>query len=170
MIPEVWLDFARERESPLMPLVLSHNAEDVVGLARLVARAQARFDEPLVRGRGVDLAGLGRSLLAAGRLAEGEELLEAAAGEGDEGAGLLLTARYRGSGRIEDCLRVAASLPDSFRGSLELAKVHERLSLDLAQALRWALLARERAGSEAQRKAADSRIARLARKTERSSG
>ncbi len=70
LIPEVWLAFAREGESRLMPQVLSHNADDVVGLARLLARAQGVFDAPrrfLSRSTWTELASAAPSWRSAGR-------------------------------------------------------------------------------------------------------
>lgn len=170
LIPEVWLSFARQGESPLMPLVLSHNADDVVGLARLVARMQAIFDEPRSRAGRLDLDrfGLGRSLLAAGRLAEGEELLEAAAADGDEGAGLLLAMGCRRRRSVPDCLRVLELLPPGYRCAVERARIHERVLGDLVEAARWAEEARKLAQSGAQREALERRLARLERKLARS--
>ncbi len=166
MIPEVWLSFAREGDHPLMRLVLSHNAEDVVGLARLTARAQAIFDDPRARScaSDLDLYGLGRTLLLAGRVEEGEELLEAAAGEGDEAAGLLLSLRYRRERRAEDCLRVSEMLPGTYRCAIERAKLHERLSGDLSAAARWAKEALRLAQKDADREAAIARLARIEQK------
>ncbi len=166
MIPEVWLGFARAGDHPLMRLVMSHNADDVVGLARIVARVQALFDDPRARlnSQGVDRFGLGRTLLAVGRIGEGEELLEAAAGDGDEAAGLLLSMRWRRAGRVADCLRVAAMLPGTHRCAVERAKFNERILGDLAEASRWASEALRLAPREADREAARTRLARIGRK------
>jgi uncharacterized protein YprB with RNaseH-like and TPR domain len=166
MIPEAWLAFARGGDSPLMPLVLSHNAEDVFGLARLVGRLQAVFDSPRssARNGGLDRGALGRTLLAAGREAEGEELLEAAAGDGDERACLLLSLRYRRAGRIEECLEIAASMPATYRCAVERAKLFERKLGDLSQAARWAAEAVRLARGEVELEAAGRRVERLARK------
>ena len=169
LIPEVWLSFAREGQSPLMPLVLSHNALDVVGLARLLERAQAIFDDPRSRsGRSdLDRFGLGRTLLAAGRMGEGEELLEAAAADGDERAGLLLSLRCRRSRRVDDCLRVAAILPATFRCAVEKAKIFERTLGNLEEASLWAEEALRLASRDADRTAARARLGRIERKISR---
>jgi uncharacterized protein YprB with RNaseH-like and TPR domain len=169
MIPAAWLSFAREGDNPLMRLVLSHNADDVIGLARIVARAQALFDDPCSRtGRlGVDLFGLGRTLLSAGRVDEGEKLLEAAAGDGDEGAGLLLSMRYRRTARVADGLRVAAMLPETYRCAVERAKLYERSVGNLAEAARWAKEALRLASNDGDREASLSRLERLGRNSAR---
>jgi hypothetical protein len=169
LIPEAWLSFVRTGDNPLMRLVLSHNADDVIGLARLLARAQAIFDDPRSRMARTDLdrAGLGRGLLAVGRYDEGEELLEAAAGDGDEGAGVLISMRYRKAGRIEDCLRVAAMMPESYRSAVEVAKLYERFVGDLGEAERWAKEALRLAPGNTEREAAWRRLARIERKLSR---
>jgi uncharacterized protein len=166
MIPELWLGFARTGEGPLMHLVLSHNAEDVLALARLVARAQAIFDEPRSRlaGAGVDRAGLGRTLLAVGRIGEGEEVLETAAGEGDENAALFLMRRYRLAARPKDCLRVEPLMSRDYRAAVERAKLYERLIRDLETAATWAGVALESAPGETEREAAMRRLRRIERK------
>jgi len=168
-IPEAWLSFAREGDSPLMRLVLSHNADDVFGLARLLAKAQAAFDNPrahLARSD-VDRAGLGRSLLAVGREGEGEELLEAAACDGDEAAGLLLAMRFRKSGRADDSARVASMLPSTYRSAVERARIFECLFGDFTEAARWAVEARRLARSDAERDRARARLGRLERMVSR---
>jgi uncharacterized protein len=166
MIPDVWLNFARTGESPFMHLVLSHNATDVVTLARLVSRVQSIFEDPRsqVTKPDVDLAGLGRSLIAIGRTGEGEELLEAAAGEGDEIAALSLMKRYRLAARQEDCIRVESLLPDSFRAAVEKTKLHERLLRDWTSAAKWAEKALRLAPEGGEREAAERRLRRIKRK------
>jgi uncharacterized protein len=175
MIPQVWLDYARSREgdsggeSPLMGLVLSHNAADIVGLARVAARIQAVYDHPAAQEacQSIDRGALGRGLLAIGREEEGEALLEAASGDGDEEAGLLLAMRCRRSGRVEDALRAVDTLPDSYRAAVERAKLQERLLRDYAEAARWAERARRLASSEGEKEAALRRLARLERRLDR---
>jgi uncharacterized protein len=163
MIPDIWLSFARTGEGPLMHLVLSHNADDVVSLAKLVSRAQAIFDDPLSRVAScdVDRFGLGRSLIAVGRDAEGEELLEAAAGEGNEKAGLMLLARYRRTGRVAEGLDILPLLPATYRAAVEKAKFYERCACDLDNAETWAKEAQALAQNENERSHAERRCARI---------
>jgi hypothetical protein len=170
-IPEAWLGFARTGDGPLMPLVLSHNADDVVALARLSARIQGVFDDPRSHaGRSdIDRAGLGRSLLAIGRIEEGEELLEAALGDGDERAGLLLSHRYRVARRVDDALRVVDMLPDTYRSAMEKALLYERLIRDPSTAAQWAKQACRMASGDAESEEAGRRLERLERRLARES-
>jgi uncharacterized protein len=172
MIPSVWLDYARTGEAPLMRLVLRHNADDVLALALLAAKAQSLFDAPasVMASPEVDRAGLGRILLAAGRDEEGEMLLESAAGDGDERAALYAMRRYRLASRTEDCLRAATLLPASFHAAVERAKLHEKLVRDYAIALDWAREALSLAPGEEERKTAARRLRRIERKIERGGG
>jgi uncharacterized protein len=168
MIPAVWLDYARTGEAPLMRLVMSHNADDVLALAKLVARMQAAFDSPgaSLASRAIDRAGLGRMLLAAGREPEGEELLEAAAGDGDERAALFAARRYRLAGRVADSLRAERLLPRGYAASVERAKLYERLLGELSLAREWALEAMRLAPDTEERAAAERRLKRIRRKLE----
>lgn len=168
MIPDIWFSYLREGDHPLMAAAMAHNAEDVSSLERLAARAARIFEEPLalVASGAVDRAGLGKGLLALGRAAEGEELLEAALGEGDEAAGLLLSRRYRREGRLEDRLRVVAMLPDGLASFVERAKLCEHSLRDCRAALDWAERARAFALGSEELEALDARQARLFRKLE----
>jgi hypothetical protein len=165
MIPEVWLAFARGKSNPLMPLVLSHNASDVVGLAKIVARIASIFEAPLsYTGSGdIDCAGLGRTLLSIGREEEGEALLEAAARSGDGRAAVLLFHRLRLASRADEALALDALLPESYHAAVERAKFYGRGGRNLVEAMRWADEAYSRARSEGERAEARRRIERLAR-------
>jgi hypothetical protein len=166
MIPEAWLSFARGEHNPLMRLVLSHNASDVVGLAKVVALIASIFEAPLsyAESGDIDRAGLGRTLLSVGREKEGEALLEAAARSGDEGAAVLLFRRLRLASRADEALALDALLPESYHAAVERAKLYERGGRSLEEAMRWANEAHARAVSESERSAARRRIDRLERK------
>lgn len=166
MIPGLYFSYLRTGDEPLMSVVMSHNADDVASLARLVARADSIFRDPRKHAASpsVDRAGLGRSLVAVGREPEGEELLEAALGDGDEAAGLYLSRRYRRAGRVEDRGRVVEMLPESFRSAVERAKYLEHSARDLAGALYWAEQALVLSPGDAESSAARARIDRLRRK------
>lgn len=165
MIPEVWLSFAKGEASPLMPLVLSHNASDVVGLAKVVSHIASIFEAPEVYldRLDIDRTGLGRSLIAVGRDEEGERLLEAASRSGDEAAALLLLRRYRRAGRLDEAVAAASRLSSGYGAALEKAKLYERGTVDLLEAARWAAEAESLAPTEAAREAASRRVARIAR-------
>jgi hypothetical protein len=163
MIPGLYFSYLRTGEEKLMNAVMSHNADDVSSLAAVLSRAISVFDDPR-RHCGsslLDRAGLGRSLVAVGRCDEGEELLEAALGDGDESAGLLLSKLYRRAGRYDDWARIVAMLPDSFRADLERARFFERCAGDFHSALAWARKARRLAPTEAKAAQLDARISRL---------
>ena len=122
-----------------MRLVLSHNADDVVGLARLVARAKASStSRAAFRAFRPGPAGLGRTLLAAGRAGEGEELLEAAAADGRrEGRRSPLHALPHGQeSRGQRTPRVPAA--GTYRCAVERAKTCEHVAGDFVEAARWA--------------------------------
>jgi uncharacterized protein len=168
MIPGLYFSYLRTGDEPLMSVVMSHNADDVASLSALVARADSIFRDPRRQAgsSSVDRAGLGRSLVAVGREAEGEELLEAALGDGDEAAGLLLSRRYRRAGRVEDRGRIVEMLPESFRSAVERAKYLEHSARDLARALSWAERALALAPGDAEASAARARIERLRRRAD----
>jgi len=169
MIPEVWLAFAKGEHNPLMSLVLSHNASDVVGLAKIVARIASVFEAPLSYAESIDIdrAGLGRTLLSVGRQEEGEALLDAAARSGDVRAAALLFHRFRLTFRPDEALSLDAFLPESYHAAIERAKLYERSRRNMDEAMRWANEAQLRARSERERAEARRRIERLARKSER---
>jgi uncharacterized protein len=166
MIPGLYFSYLRAGDEPLMSLLMSHNVEDVASLARLAARADSIFADPSAHegSTAVDRAGLGRSLIAVGREAEGEELLEAALGDGDETAGLLLSRRYGRAGRVEERGRILAMLPDTYRSDIERAKHLEHAARDLEGALKWAERAARAASAEKEEAATIARIERLRRK------
>jgi len=168
MIPGLFFSYLRSGDEPLMRAVMSHNAEDVASLASLLSRADAAFAKPRAfsGSSSIDRAGLGRSLIAIGRQEEGEELLEAALGDGDEASGLLLSAIYRRAGRDDDRRRLLGMLPDGFRPHLERAKFFERRDRNFMEALAWAKKARRLAPTDDLAEALERRIARLKRRAE----
>ncbi len=166
MIPDIWFSYIKAGDSPLMDVVMSHNADDVVALARLLARAALVFEAPLswLASASLDRAGLGRTLLALGRQEEAEELLEAALGDGHEGAGLVLSRHYRRRGREADRRRVLGMLPESPRSWIERSKFLEHVERDNASALALAELALASAWTRRLEEALRLRVERLRRK------
>jgi hypothetical protein len=102
--------------------------------------------------------------LSLGRCEEGEELLQAALSDGDEGAGLLLLRRFRVAERIDEAKSIAGMLPRSFRSAVELSKLYERGALDLERALRHAADALSLAVGDLDREASAHRLGRIERK------
>ena len=168
-IPGIWFEYLRKGDHPLMGAVMSHNAYDISTLASIAARIDSAFAAPRrhAASSAVDRAGLGRGLLVMGKASEGEELLEAAAADGDEAAGLFLSRRYRREGRPGDRRRVLDLLPSTYVSSVERAKFHEHSARDLAEARRWAGKAERLASTEEESAAVAARIARLERKAGR---
>ncbi len=142
LIPGLWLEYLRSGDDrPLRP-VFAHNAIDVVSLAGLVARAARVFAaaEPLSRVSGsqeADMAWIGRTLIELGEEAKGEALLESACADGDERAGLMLSARYRRAGREEERRALFELLPVTARSDIERAKFAEHVQKDLRAALAY---------------------------------
>jgi uncharacterized protein YprB with RNaseH-like and TPR domain len=169
-IPDIWFEYLRRGDHPLMRIVMSHNASDVASLASLVERAGRAFAEPgkLAASSAIDRAGLGRILLSVGRGLEGEELLEASAGDGDEAAGLFLSRRYRRDGRVDDRRRVLAMLPTTtYPSCVERAKFYEHAMRDFDTALSWARAAEALTEGDRESEAISARLERLERKAAR---
>jgi uncharacterized protein YprB with RNaseH-like and TPR domain len=172
LIPEIWFSYLRKGDDPAMGVVMTHNADDVAGLARLTARAAAVFSSPRswLASSSLDRTGLGRTLLALGRHGEAEELLEAALGDGDEVAGLALSRHYRSGGRQESRRRVLEMLPSTPRSCVERAKFLEHVARDPRAALAWAERAVEAGGPRPADEGLAARMARLQRKIAKSEG
>jgi hypothetical protein len=166
LIPSLYFSYLRKGDETLMNAVMTHNADDVATLAALLSRSSSIFEDPVAQcsSTNLDRAGLGRILIAAGRLEEGEKLLEAALSDGDEAAGLVLSKLYRRGGRYEDWDRVVTMLPDTYKSDIERARFFERCKGDLESALAWARKARRLAPTGAQAQRLDIRIARLKKK------
>ncbi len=143
-IPEVWFSFLRDGDSPLMSAVMSHNADDIESLVRLVASISALFESPAtISPVQIDLGSFGRTLVAMGRVDEGVSILRTAFENGDENAGLRLSKLYRRAGRQKERRRLLESLPITFRSCVERAKFHEHVEHDWVEALRWTQRAEE---------------------------
>lgn len=136
-IPQIWLDFVKTGKADELGAVLSHNADDVASLARLLGRAARVHERPLacLSSDAPDLMGLGRILLALGRTGEAERILEAAAEGGEEGAAILLCRRYARERRPADRARLVGALGSSALAEIERAKYLEHVERDPAAAL-----------------------------------
>jgi uncharacterized protein YprB with RNaseH-like and TPR domain len=171
-IPEVWFSFLRNGDAPLMSAVMSHNADDIESLARLVASISVLFENPTTMASPppVDLGSLGRTLLAMGRIDEGASILWTALENGDENAGLRLSKQYRRAGRQKERRRLLESLPMTFRSCVERAKFHEHTERDWVEALLWTRRAEELVDGEKLRDSLYRRRLRLERLIARSAG
>lgn len=165
-IPQLWFDFLARGESEEMELVLSHNASDVATLAALLSYECRVFEAPLdhAEDRGIDRAGLGRSLISVGRIEEGEALLEAAALAGNERAAILLSRRYGRDGRLEERRRIQEAIGASPEGMIERAKFLEHCERDYRLAMDWVLRAEKALGEGIDGEALDRRKARISKK------
>jgi uncharacterized protein YprB with RNaseH-like and TPR domain len=171
-IPALWFAFLKGVQDEEMGLVLSHNAEDVLSLAALMVRLTEAFSSPLseLEGEGLDRGGLGRSLMALAREAEGEALLEAAARAGDEKAGILLSRHYARAGRQGERAKVQRWLGASYEGMIERAKFLEHGTRDYARALAWVDKAARSEGARGREGELARRRERLLRKAGRRKG
>jgi len=163
LIPELWLSFLRSGEAPLMATALSHNADDIEGLARIVGRIADLYDDPSASAASeyVDAGGLGRSLAMLGRFEEAEPFLRSSLMRGDEDSGLRLARILWRSGRMDELRAVVELLPQSLGGCLLRSRVQERVLGDARSALQWASRAERLAPSESQRAALARRCRRL---------
>jgi len=165
-IPALYLDFLRTGAEAEMGLVMSHNASDVSSLARLLSRVSSVYQSPL-NCEGdllLDRASLGRSLLALGRVDEGEAILEAASALGDKDAFVLLSRRYRCQRRKADFERIWERRPAGYATAVEGAKFFEHEERDFRAALEAVALAQSCAASGEEERALAWRRARLERK------
>lgn len=137
LIPGLYFDFLKGAEVPLMAQVLSHNAEDVHSLAALFAAFLGILAEPLasLARDDLDRAGLSALLFRAGRMAEGEALLRAAAEAGDEAAGIGLVRLLARAGRDAELARALGLLGEGALGEMERAKYLEHWARDWRAAL-----------------------------------
>lgn len=142
-IPALWLDFVAGRGEGAMSLVCSHNASDILSLARLFLRIDRIHSNPFspALARGVDLPRLALWLWRSGRLEEALELLEDRAADGDAEAGFLLYRILRREGRRDEAIAAALALGDSREACVVKAMVCEHLLRDPEGALGWTLRA-----------------------------
>ncbi len=137
LIPGLYFDFLKGADVPQMAQVLSHNAQDVYSLAALFAVFLGILAEPLAQLARDDLdrAGLSALLFRAGRPAEGEALLRAAAEAGDEAAGIGLVRLLARAGRDAERAEALGLLGGGALGEVERAKYLEHKARDWRAAL-----------------------------------
>ena len=162
-IPAVYFSYLEKGNDERLPLVMSHNAEDVASLAALFGKALRIYEAPegSAKEGEVDLRGLGRTLVACGRLEEGHGALARAARQGDEIAALLLARTLRREGRAAEAGEALALAGEGFEAWTERARVAERLEGDLAAALAAAKRAAEAADGPPRAERALARLRRL---------
>ncbi len=136
LVPQAYFAYLRHGWSPMLPMALEHNRQDVISLYHLHARLQLRLSgsEPLMEGP--DWLALGRHLFRTGRRADGWRALrnavEMADGPDSGLAGLLLARRLTRRGRPGPAERVLAALQ-------ERLPAEPRLAIARARLLEWSL-------------------------------
>lgn len=161
-IPEIWLEYVRKGEHPLMPAVVEHNAADIESLAAIAAEC-ARIHRDPEKARGCDRTALG-SLWLGLDAARGTQTLEGVFSEGDQRAGWMLLRHYRRAGRIQEYERILSALSPSWESWIEKAKHAEHRGRDAEGALVAAHEAEAYAAKTALREALERRLARLEKK------
>ncbi len=131
LVPEAYLGYLRHGWSPMLPLALEHNRQDVLSLYYLHARLLLRLAGRDVLMEGPDWLALGRHLLRTGRRADGWRALRNAAeladGPGSALAALLLARRLARRGRQRAAERLLAALHERMPGEPRIAVARARL-------------------------------------------
>jgi len=147
-IPQVFFDLARNGHAPRIPLVLSHNAQDIHSLALLFNFVADALHKPHAHARSLaERAALARWLLAIGRLDDGIRLLETTITECPRrdpqrpGWQWLLGVTLRRAQRAAESVPIWEELRRQphrwgFTAAVELAKLHEHHFKNPADALR----------------------------------
>lgn len=131
LIPDAYFAYLRHGWSPMLPLALQHNRQDVLSLYHLHARLLLRLagEDPWMQG--ADWLALGRHLLRVGRRADGWRALRHAAeladGPASGLAGLLLARRLTRRGRHAAAEQLLAHLQRRLPGEGSLAVARARL-------------------------------------------
>jgi hypothetical protein len=134
-IPELYFTYLGTGDAGILDSVFTHNRQDVLSLAKLLAQIEALVTEKK-RTVSVDLSGLGGFLLSRGDQ-RGLEHLKEALGEGDPRAGRILGHFYKRRGRWSEALAVWESMAErqSLYALIELAKYYEHRAKDPQRAL-----------------------------------
>lgn len=136
LVPEAYFGYLRHGWSPLLPMALEHNRQDVVSLYYLHARLLLRLAgaDPLMDGS--DWLALGRHLLRTRRRADGWRALRNAAeladGPASALAGLLLARFLVRRHRVSAAERVLSALDERMPALPQVAIARARL-------LEWSL-------------------------------
>jgi len=161
-VPEAWFRFLRTGMHPDLDLVFSHNASDVLALARLFLLVLDAV-EGRCRPR-CDPLGLAELMTRAGN-PQAEGVLKEALDAGYPEAVRPLMRLYWKAGRRDERLALSRYLPEDAAGLLQRSLYEERVVRDDARALELAAAAREAAladGDSVRADRAGRRAARLA--------
>lgn len=136
LVPEAYLAYLRHGWSPMLPLALEHNRQDVVSLYHLHARLLRRLSGGDPWMEGTDWLALGRHLFRTGRRADGWRALRNAAeladGPDSARAALLLARRLARRRRPAAAERLLADVDGRLLREPRLAVARARL-------LEWSL-------------------------------
>src|SRR2546423_12868226 len=136
LVPEAYLAYLRHGWSPMLPMALEHNRQDVVSLYHLHARLLLRLAGRDPWMDGADWLALGRHLFRTGRRADGWRALrnavEMADGPESARAALLLARRLARRRRHRAAERLLSGV--DARASRE-----PRLAIARARLLEWSL-------------------------------
>jgi uncharacterized protein len=136
LVPEAYLAYLRHGWSPMLPMALEHNRQDVVSLYHLHARLLLRLSGRDPRMEGPDWLALGRHLFRTGRRADGWRALRNAAelayGPDSARAALLLARRLARRRRHRAAERLLAGVDCRVTREPRLAVARARL-------LEWSL-------------------------------
>jgi hypothetical protein len=131
LVPEAYLAYLRHGWSPMLPMALEHNRQDVVSLYHLHARLLLRLSGRDPWMEGPDWLALGRHLFRIGRRADGWRALRNAAeladGPDSARAALLLARRLARRRRHRAAERLLAGLDGRLTGDPHLAVARARL-------------------------------------------
>ena len=137
LVPEAYLAYVRHGWSPMLPMALEHNRQDVISLYHLHARLLLRLSgrDPWMEG-GSDWLALGRHLFRTGRRADGWRALRNAAeladGPDSARAALLLARRLTRRRRPAAAERLLSEV------NSRLAR-EPRLAIARARLMEWSL-------------------------------
>ena len=136
-VPGIYLGFLAGSEDERLSLVMEHNLQDVLSLARLYGHVNRLLLDGEVPD-GTDGAALGSHLLRAGQR-RGEAVLHEVFCAGDQRAGRALSLHYKRLGQWQRAVALWEAMAGerSVFAAVELAKLHEHRLRDPAGALEW---------------------------------
>jgi len=163
-VPQVWFEWVRFGIAERVPEVVKHNQLDVLSLVALAARLAQVYGDPAEST--ADTLSLAKHFARTEREARAMAALSTQANAASIPAQLELARLYRRSGELERAMAlwVALGRQGVLDAALNLAKCHEHVLHDFAQAAHWVAILVEREPSNS---AHAHRLKRLQRKLQR---